>query len=68
MNTLIMKGNWNIIKGKLQQHWGELTDEDLRYAEGQEQELIGRVQKRTGATRESIEQFLDESCTNCRSK
>ncbi len=45
MNTtkLNLKGNWNIIKGKLKQSYGELTDDDLTYTEGQEDELVGRI-------------------------
>jgi uncharacterized protein YjbJ (UPF0337 family) len=48
MNTLALKGNWNIIKGKLKQRWAKLTDDDLELIEGKEDELIGRIQKRPG--------------------
>ncbi len=65
MNTLQIKGDWNIIKGKLQQKWAGLTDDDLQYAEGKSEELIGRIQKRTGETREAIEKAVNESCSNC---
>jgi len=65
MNTLEMKGNWNVIKGKLKQRWARLTDDDLRYVDGKEDELIGRIQKRTGETREAVEKVLDETCTSC---
>lgn len=61
MNKLQNKGNWNIVKGKLKQKWAKLTDDDLRYEEGQDEELIGRLQKRTGETREAIEKALDEA-------
>jgi len=54
MNKLQIKGNWNIIKGKLKQHYGNLTDDDLRYDEGKEDELLGRLQKKTGESREEI--------------
>lgn len=60
MNTLQIKGNWNIAKGKLKQKFAELTDDDLRYAEGKENELIGRIQKRTGKTKEEVERFVEE--------
>ena len=53
MNTLEIKGDWNIIKGKLKQKWAKLTDDDLQYAEGKQDELLGRIQKRTGETREA---------------
>ena len=60
MNKLQLKGNWNITKGKLKQKWAKLTDDDLRYVEGMEDELIGRIQKRTGETREAVERALEE--------
>ncbi len=62
MNKLEIKGNWNIAKGKLKQKWGELTDDDLDYVEGQQEELLGRIQKRTGKTREEVEQAIRETC------
>ncbi len=64
MNALQLKGNWNIVKGKLKQKYAELTDNDLQYVEGKEDELVGRIQKRTGKTKEEIEASLDD-CTGC---
>jgi uncharacterized protein YjbJ (UPF0337 family) len=61
MNKLAMKGNWNVIKGKLKQRWGKLTDDDLDYVEGQEQELIGRIQKSTGEARDVVVRELDDA-------
>jgi uncharacterized protein YjbJ (UPF0337 family) len=61
MNTLEIKGDWNITKGKLKQKWATLTDSDLHYAEGMQEELLGRIQKRTGETREAIEKMIKES-------
>jgi len=66
MNTLQIKGDWNIIKGKLKQRWAKLTDDDLRYAEGKSDELVGRIQKRTGETREAIEKALNDACNSCK--
>jgi len=60
MNKLQIKGNWNIAKGKLKQRWADLTDDDLQFLEGKEEELIGRIQKRTGETREAVESALAE--------
>ncbi|QIA09064.1 CsbD family protein [Draconibacterium halophilum] len=54
-----IKGNWNLVKGKLKQEYGELTDDDLKHAEGQEDELIGRIQKKTGKTKEEVKNFID---------
>jgi len=65
MNTLEMKGNWNIIKGKLKQKWAKLTDDDLQFVEGKENELVGRIQKRTGESRENVEKAVDEACSSC---
>lgn len=61
MNKLQLKGDWNIAKGKLRQRWATLTDDDLQFIEGQSDELIGRIQKRTGETREAIEEALRET-------
>src|ERR1051326_8027869 len=60
MTKLHLKGNWNIPKGKLKQKWAQLTDSDLQYVEGKEDELIGRIQKRTGQNREAVERALEE--------
>ncbi|MBB5353749.1 uncharacterized protein YjbJ (UPF0337 family) [Haloferula luteola] len=61
MNQLEVKGNWNIVKGRLKQKWGQLTDDDLDYVEGLEEELVGRIQKRTGETREAVEKAIEDS-------
>ena len=65
MNTLEIKGDWNITKGKLKQKWAKLTDDDLQFAEGKAEELIGRIQKRTGETREAVTKALKESGSTC---
>lgn len=54
-----LKGNWNIMKGKLKQEYAELTDDDLQYVEGKEDELIGRIQKKTGQTKEEVKNFIN---------
>ncbi len=61
MNKTSMKGNWNITKGKLKQKYSQLTDDDLKYVEGKEDELIGRIQKRTGETRENLDRMMREN-------
>ena len=65
MNTLEIKGNWNIAKGKLKQRWAKLTDSDLRYVDGKEDELIGRIQKRTGQARAEVEKAVEDACSSC---
>jgi len=62
MNTLQLKGNWNIIKGKCKQKFARLTDDDLQYVEGKEEELIGRIQERNGKTRKDVDQAIVECC------
>lgn len=54
-----LKGNWNQAKGALKQQYGQLTDNDLAYQEGKEDELLGRIQERTGEAKESIKKFID---------
>ena len=54
-----LKGNWNIAKGKIKQEWGDLTDDDLDYKEGKEDELVGQIQKKTGESKERVNEFLD---------
>ena len=61
MDNLKAKGDWNIVKGKLKQKWSKLTDDDLKYEEGADQELIGRIQKRTGEAREAIEKAIKDA-------
>lgn len=66
MNELEIKGDWNIAKGKLKQKWAKLTDNDLQFAAGKQEELYGRIQKVTGETREAVEKAVKEaSATSC---
>ena len=51
---LQMKGSWNEVKGKLKQKYGQLTDDDLMFADGKEDELLGRLQKRLGRTKDEL--------------
>lgn len=60
MNKLELKGDWNIIKGNLKQKWAKLTDDDLQLIEGKQDELLGRIQKRTGESREAVERAIEE--------
>lgn len=58
MNTLQLKGTWNEAKGKLKQKYAQLTDNDLAFLEGKEEELYGRLQKRLGKTKEEIKKEI----------
>ena len=62
MSTLTVKGNWNIAKGRLKQKFAQLTNDDLQFAEGKEDELVGRIQKRTGRAGEKIQRAANECC------
>jgi len=60
MNAQTIKGNWNEMKGKLKQKYADLTDDDLMYAEGKEDELYGKLQQKLGKTKEEIQQEFDD--------
>ncbi len=60
MTKMNLKGNWNEIKGKLKQKYGQLTDDDLTFAEGKEDELLGRLQKRLGKSKEDVRKEIEE--------
>ena len=57
---LQLKGSWNEVKGKLKQKYGQLTDDDLAFAEGKEDELLGRLQKRLGRTKDELRAEIAE--------
>ncbi len=57
---LNLKGNWNVVKGRLKKSYGDLTDDDLTYSEGQEDELVGRIQKRIGSTMADVRNLLEK--------
>jgi uncharacterized protein YjbJ (UPF0337 family) len=59
MNKLQMKGSWNEIKGKLKQSYGNLTDDDLAFAEGKDDELLGRLQKKLGKTKDEVRRMIE---------
>lgn len=61
MDDLRIKGNWNETKGKLRQKWAELTDDDLQYTEGKEDELLGRLQKKTGKSKDEVRRMINEA-------
>jgi len=66
-NQQILEGNWNEIKGKLRQKWGELTDDDLPQIRGDAEQIIGIIQRKTGEGREAIETYLQEVSGNAAS-
>lgn len=58
MNTTDLKGKWNEYKGKLKQEYADLTDDDLLYEEGKEEELYGRIQQKIGKTKDEINKWI----------
>jgi uncharacterized protein YjbJ (UPF0337 family) len=54
-----LKGNWDIAKGKAKQEYGDLTDDDLTYEEGKEDELLGRLEKKMGKTKDQVKEWID---------
>jgi uncharacterized protein YjbJ (UPF0337 family) len=60
MDKTDLKGKWNELKGKLKQQYADLTDDDLLYVEGKEDELYGRIQQRVGKTKKEVKDLIDK--------
>jgi len=60
MNSTEIKGNWNELKGKLKKKYAILTDNDLLYDDGREDELFGRLQKRLGKSKSELKKIFEE--------
>lgn len=58
MDKLEVKGNWNKWKGKIKQAFANLTDDDIKYEEGKDEEWLGRMQEKTGKTRDDLVKWL----------
>jgi uncharacterized protein YjbJ (UPF0337 family) len=61
VNTQQLQGSWNRIKGQVKEKWGNLTEDDLQVSGGNIDQVIGRIQQKTGETREAIEEFLSSA-------
>jgi len=59
MTKLKFKGNWNETKGKLKQKYAQLTDDDLTFAEGKDDELLGRLQQKLGKSKEALRSEIE---------
>jgi uncharacterized protein YjbJ (UPF0337 family) len=59
MDNLRIKGKWNEIKGTLKKKYGNLTDDDLTYLEGEEDVLLGRLQQKTGKTKDELKNEIN---------
>lgn len=60
INVQGLQGHWNEMKGELKKRWGQLTDDDLKWGEGNIDQIVGKIQHRTGETRDQIERYLDQ--------
>jgi uncharacterized protein YjbJ (UPF0337 family) len=58
MDKLEIKGNWNELKGKIKQKYADLSDDDLKYEEGKDDELLGRLQKKIGKGRQELVDWI----------
>ncbi len=58
MNTTSLKGKWNEVKGKIKKEYADLTDDDLLYEEGKEDELYGRLQQKVGKTKDEVKKWI----------
>ena len=63
-NEQVIQGRWNEIKGQVKSKWGQITDDDLQDFQGDVDQLIGTIQRKTGEAREGIEQFFEDLSTN----
>ncbi|RAU82256.1 CsbD family protein [Pontibacter arcticus] len=57
-SSLTMRGSWDDVKGQLKQNYADLTDDDLTYVEGKEDELLGRIQQKLGKTKDEIVRLI----------
>lgn len=59
MNSDQLEGKWNQVKGQVKQKYGNLTDDDVTYSEGKFDEMLGRLQEKTGKTKEALKDEID---------
>jgi len=59
VNRNVLQGNWDEIKGKLRQHWGQLTNDELQSFNGDVEQLVGLIERKTGEGRQAVEDYLD---------
>jgi uncharacterized protein YjbJ (UPF0337 family) len=58
MDKLELKGRWNELRGKIKQAQGNLTDDDLKYEEGKDDELLGRLQTKLGKSKDEVVEWI----------
>ncbi|VBB46470.1 CsbD-like protein [uncultured Paludibacter sp.] len=68
MDNSRLKGVWEQLKGKAKQEWGELTDDDLKYEEGREDEMFGKLQSKLGKTKDEIANWFEKQMDKLENK
>jgi uncharacterized protein YjbJ (UPF0337 family) len=64
VNAQTLQGHWNEIKGKLRNKWGQLSGDELQSFNGNVDQLVGMIQRKTGEARSSVEHYLEELTSN----
>jgi uncharacterized protein YjbJ (UPF0337 family) len=59
MDKLELKGGWNELKGKIKQAYADLTDDDLTHEEGKDDEMLGKLQQKTGKSRDELVKWIN---------
>ncbi|PZW40689.1 MULTISPECIES: CsbD family protein [Mesonia] len=60
MNNQELEGKWNQVKGDFKQKYGKVTDDDATYSEGKFDEMLGRLQEKTGKTKEALRDEIEK--------
>ena len=61
MNAMSIKGDWNVLKGRVKQKLAELMNNDSMFVEGEEDEIIGRIQQKAGCARDDFNSLMDKN-------
>ncbi len=64
INQQVIEGQWNQIKGKVRNHWGQLSEDELEQARGNVDQLVGLIQEKTGEAREAVESYIEQASGN----
>lgn len=68
MNKDTFQGDWNMLKGKIKEKWGKLTDDDITEIKGKKDQLVGKLQKKYGLAKEKAEEQIhhwERTCQSC---
>lgn len=62
MNADTLKGKWTQLKGKVREHWGKLTDDDVDVLAGKTEQLSGKLQERYGIAKNEADKQINDFC------